>query len=105
MSSDLDTPRQAKAALTLLYCDVQKTNILQELPWVENPETIPIILGNLFEGVMNITVRQGGDKYPTAISYQQASQVRVLPVPGGPWIRCRKSVAYEMATASTWLSF
>ena len=37
--------RQAKAALTLLYRDVlELPGVLQNLPWVKNPETIPIVL-------------------------------------------------------------
>jgi integrase/recombinase XerD len=37
--------RQAKAALTLLYQDVlELPNVLQNLPWVKNPESVPIIL-------------------------------------------------------------
>ena len=32
------------------------------------------------------------------------ASMRVLPVPGGPWIRCSRSVAYDMATDSIWLS-
>lgn len=37
--------RQAKAALTLLYQDaLELPDILKNLPWVKNPETIPIVL-------------------------------------------------------------
>ena len=37
--------RQAKAALALLYQDIlELPEILRNLPWVKNPETIPIVL-------------------------------------------------------------
>ena len=37
--------RQAKAALTLLYQDVlELSDVLKDLPWVKNPETVPIVL-------------------------------------------------------------